>query len=64
MGDYTKQVKHILKEHGCRFVRYSKGDHERWYSPIRNVNFSIDGKIVKPSSANEYLKLAGIKQKV
>lgn len=64
MGDYTKQVKKILKDHGCTFVRYGKGDHERWYSPITNENFSIDGKIVSKVSANQQLKDAGIKQKV
>jgi len=64
VGDYTKQVKKILKDHGCTFVRYGKGDHERWYSPITNENFSIDGKIVSKVSANQQLKDAGIKQKV
>ena len=64
MGDYTKQVKNILKAHGCTFVRYGKGDHERWYSPIINANFSIDGKIENRISANKQLKDAGIKEKV
>ena len=64
MGDYTKKVKNILKTHGCTFVRYGKGDHERWYSPILNENFSIDGKITSRLSANKQLKDAGIKQKV
>jgi len=64
MADYTKQVKKILKEHDCTFVRYGKGDHERWYSPIINENFTIDGKIKDRISANEQLKTAGIKQKV
>ena len=36
MADYTKQVKEILKENGCAFVRYGKGDHERWYSPKKS----------------------------
>ena len=64
MADYTKQVKKILKAHGCTFVRYGKGDHERWYSPITNENFSIDGKIESRVSANKQLKDAGITQKV
>ena len=25
MGDYTKQVKDILKAHGCTFVQYGTG---------------------------------------
>ena len=64
MGDYTKQVKKILKAHGCSFVRYGKGDHERWYSPIIKANFSIDGKIENRISANQQLKGAGINKKV
>ena len=64
MADYTKKVKTILKSHGCYFLRNAKGDHERWYSPIINANFSIDGKIESRVSANEQLKDAGIKQKV
>ena len=64
MADYTKQVKNILKENGCTFVRYGKGDHERWYSPIINGNFSIDGKIKNRHSANKQLKDAGIDKKV
>lgn len=64
MGDYTKQVKDILKAHGCKYLRNGKGDHERWYSPIINGNFSIDGKIESRVSANKQLRDAGIKQKV
>jgi hypothetical protein len=64
MGDYTRQVKNILSKNGCKFVRYGKGDHEVWYSPITNANFSIDGKIKKRTSANEYLKDAGVRHKL
>ena len=64
MGNYTRQVKKILEAHGCKFVRYGKGDHERWYSPITKSNFSIDGKIESRISANQQLKGAGINQKV
>ena len=64
MGDYTREVKRILKNHGCYFVRYGKGDHERWYSPIIKANFSIDGKIESRVSANKQLKDAGVNQKV
>ena len=64
MGDYTKQVKDILKANGCTFLRYGKGDHERWYSPLVDANFSIDGKIGNRISANKQLKDAGIKQRI
>jgi hypothetical protein len=64
MADYTNEVKSILKAHGCIFVRYGKGDHERWYSPIINGNFTVDGKIKNRHSANKQLKDAGIKKKL
>ena len=64
MADYTRQVKQVLADNGCYFVRRGKGDHSVWYSPISNRSFTVDGKIKKRSSANETLKEAGIKQKV
>jgi len=65
MADYTKQVKKILDEHGCYFVRQGgKGSHEVWYSPITKENFAITARIKIRYSANEMLKDAGIKKKV
>jgi hypothetical protein len=65
MGNYTRPVKKILTDNGCRFVRHGgRGDHDIWYSPITNENFTVDGKITKRTSANETLKDAGVKQKV
>lgn len=64
MADFTRSVKKILSEHGCSFVRYGKGDHEIWYSPITKRNFTVDGKIPKRTSANETIKCAGIRVKV
>ena len=64
MADYTRQVKKILSDNGCYFIRYGKGDHERWFSPILNKPFTVDGSITKRTSANETLKDAGINQKI
>jgi len=61
MGNYTRPLKKILKDNGCYFVRYGKGDHEIWFSPITGENFPMDGKIIKRTSANETIKNAGIK---
>jgi hypothetical protein len=60
MADYTKDVIRIIKEYGCVFVRHGNGDHDRWYSPITNKNFTVDGSIKKRHTANETLKEAGI----
>jgi len=64
MADYTRPIKDLLCKNGCEFVRYGKGDHEIWYSPIVNRNFTVDGCIKKRTSANKTLKCAGISQKL
>jgi predicted RNA binding protein YcfA (HicA-like mRNA interferase family) len=64
MADYTRQVKKLLEENGCHFVRRGKGDHSTWYSPITGKKFTVDGSIVKRTSANETLKEAGVNVKV
>jgi len=65
MGDYKRPAKKVLADYGCYFLRQGgKGDHEIWYSPIRNIPFTVDGKIKKRTSANKTLKDAGINQKV
>lgn len=64
MANYIRQVKNILSDNGCYFVRHGKGDHEIWYSPVTNRNFTVDGSLSKRTSANETLKCAGVKQKV
>lgn len=58
MGDYTRLVKKILSDNGCKFVRYGKGDHEVWHNPLLNKTFSNDGKIRKRTSANENIQAA------
>ena len=32
-GAYGRELKRILRAHGCRLVRHGKGDHEIWFSP-------------------------------
>ena len=64
MGDYTRQVKKILSDNGCYYIRHGKGDHDVWFSPISNKPFTVDGSITKRTSANKTLKSAGIKQKI
>jgi hypothetical protein len=64
MADYTRQVKNLLSSNGCYFVRYGKGDHEVWHSPITNKIVVVDGSIKKRSSALKTLKQAGVHQKV
>ena len=63
MADYTKEVYRLLNTHGCVFVRRGKGDHNIYYSPIKNHNFSVDGKITIRHMANKIMKSAGINYK-
>jgi Holliday junction resolvase len=61
---YGRELKRILAAHGCRFVRYGKGDHEIWHSPITNRNVSVDVGTKKRFTANSVLKQAGIDEQV
>ena len=56
-----RELKRILKAHGCSFVRHGKGDHEIWHSPISGRNFTLDASTRKRFTANAILKQAGIK---
>ena len=60
MADYTPEVKSILGQNGCYFVKHGKGDHDKWYSPITNRTFPVDSKIKGRHMADEVLKQAGI----
>jgi HicA toxin of bacterial toxin-antitoxin, len=63
MPGYEREVRKLLTEHNCEFVRKGKGDHEIWYSPISNRNFTVDSEIKSRHTANEVLKQAGIGKK-
>jgi len=58
---YYRELRRILIDHGCTFVRQGKGDHEIWYSPITRTNIAVDAGTKKRFTANAVLKQAGIK---
>lgn len=60
MAEYEKKVREIIKQNGCEFVRHGKGDHDIYYSPITNKNFTVDGKIKSRHTANAIMKQSGI----
>jgi predicted RNA binding protein YcfA (HicA-like mRNA interferase family) len=62
MSDYAAEVKSILRENGCRFVRQGRGDHEIWYSQKTNRHFPVDSKIRSRHTANGILKQAGLQK--
>ena len=59
-GSYGRELKRLLLDHDCRFVRHGKGDHEIWFSPISNRHFTVDAGTRKRFTANAILKQAGI----
>ncbi len=59
---YTKDLKQILRDNGCAFVRQGRGDHEFWESPITKKRFPVDSAIKSRHTANEALKQAGLKK--
>lgn len=62
MAGYTGAVKKLLREAGCYLVRYGKGDHEIWFSPISRINFTVDANIKVRHTANGVLKQAGLEK--
>jgi hypothetical protein len=60
MGDFSPELKRLLRDAGCSFVRPGKGDHDIWHSPITNRRFPVDQKIKSRHTANAVLKQAGL----
>jgi len=60
MAEYEKRVREELAKNGCYFVRHGKGDHDIWFSPISNINVTVDSKIKSRYTANAILKQCGI----
>jgi len=60
MAEYERKVREVLSEHGCRFHRHGKGDHDIWFSPVSNLYLTVDSKIKSRHTANAILKQAGI----
>ncbi len=64
VSSYGRDLKRILRAHGCRFVRNGKGDHEIWFSPMTELTFTVDAGVRKRFTADAILKQAGIKAKI
>ena len=63
MEGYYKAVRKLLEGAGCTLVRYGKGDHQIWYSPVTKQNVVVDGGVMSRHSANGVLKQAGLPKK-
>ena len=60
MRGYYGELRRLLEAAGCTLVRYGKGDHQIWYSPVSKTNVVVDGGVVSRHSANAMLKQAGL----
>jgi hypothetical protein len=61
---FYRELRKILEENGCYWVRAGKGDHEIWFSPISMMTFPVDGVCRSRHTANGVLKQAGINRKL
>jgi hypothetical protein len=62
-SSFTPDLKRILLDHGCRYDRQGKGDHEIWFSPTSDRRFVVDQEIKSRHTANAVLKQSGIGKK-
>ena len=59
---FTPELKKLLREAGCRFVRTGRGDYEVWET-TEGRRFVVDRKIKSRHTANAVLKQAGLPKK-
>ena len=57
---YTRAVKKLRRQGGCRFERQGPGDHEIRYSPISKHRFMVDTHIKSRHGATFTLRQAGV----
>lgn len=63
VAGFTRDVKNVLREHGCEFFRQGKGDHEVWWNPTTGKKFDVDSDIKSRHTANAVMKQASIDHK-
>jgi hypothetical protein len=60
VADLYKELRRILREHGCEFSRQASGSHELWWSPLSKRHVTVAVTVKSRHTANEVLKQAGI----
>lgn len=60
MAGFLRELKKLLEDAGCYRVRFGKGDHEVWFSPITSRHFAVDQGTKSRHTANETLKQADL----
>ena len=64
VNGFERELKQVLKEHGCEFFRKGKGDHEIWWNPTTGRKFPVDAGVKSRHTANAVLKQAGVDHKL
>jgi predicted RNA binding protein YcfA (HicA-like mRNA interferase family) len=59
-GNLYPDLKRILTEAGCWFIRQGKGSHEIWGSPLVENTFTVPRNTINRHTANAVLKQAGL----
>lgn len=57
---FDLELRRLLREAQCTFVRAGKGSHEIWQSPITGRRFPVPIRIVSRHTANGVLHQAGL----
>jgi predicted RNA binding protein YcfA (HicA-like mRNA interferase family) len=60
MANYERDLKRILRDNRCEYVRPADGSHELWQSPITKRRFTVPHHIRSRDMANTILKQAGL----
>lgn len=60
MGALVRELKRMLGDNGCVFVRGGKGDHEIWFSLVNGKHFVVDAGLDYRHLSNVMLKQAGL----
>lgn len=61
---FDRELREILRRHGCAFDRPTKGSHKLWFSPISKRSFVVPAGIKSRHTANEVLKQVGLPNSV
>jgi predicted RNA binding protein YcfA (HicA-like mRNA interferase family) len=59
-ASFDRELRRLLREAGCTFVRSGKGSHEIWQSPITGRRFPVPIGILSRHTANGVLQQAGL----
>jgi predicted RNA binding protein YcfA (HicA-like mRNA interferase family) len=57
---FDRELRALLRQVGCTFVRQGKGSHEIWFSPLTGRNFPVPVGIPSRHTANAILRQAGL----